>query len=125
MSLHCADGGYDGDGENWWECNLNLYPLATRRRRKCCSCGNPIQIGEECGHVNRARGPQNDIEERIYGDEVPMAKWYLCETCTDLAVSLDELGFCFSLGGDSIAAQIKEYRQQELEHAERMKRLQP
>ena len=68
--------------------------------------------------VERYRSPSercNYIEEAIYGDEVPLAPWFLCETCGDLALSLDELGFCFDLGGDSLKDQIKEYREIERE----------
>jgi hypothetical protein len=56
----------------------------------------------------------NYIEESIYGDEVPLADWYLCETCGDLADSLSELGFCYHLGdGESLKQQIADYRRDE------------
>lgn len=119
MGLTCADYADGGDGEWWFESNFNLYPLNTKRDRKCCSCGGHIKVGEQCAIVHRSRSPKNDIEERIYSDMVPMATWYLCETCDDLAVSLDELGFCFSLGDEPIADQIKEYRKAEREAKER------
>jgi hypothetical protein len=53
--------------------------------------------------------------------EVRMADWYLCETCGDLADSLAELGFCYTLGDDSLAKQIDEYRREEAAHREYMK----
>lgn len=121
MSLSCASYADGGDGDWWWESNFNLYALDTKRGRKCCSCGTPIKVGEQCAIVHRSRSPKNDIEERIHDDQVPMATWYLCETCDDLAVSLDELGFCFSLGDQSIADQIREYREEERQWKEREK----
>jgi hypothetical protein len=59
--------------------------------------------------------PATEWEEmRGLGDEVQMADWYLCETCGDLADSLSELGFCYSLGGGgSLQQQIAEYRREE------------
>lgn len=46
--------------------------------------------------VPRVKIPDTDIEYRIYGDdgEIPRAPAYLCETCADLAFSLEELGYC-------------------------------
>jgi hypothetical protein len=50
----------------------------------------------------------------IASDEVPIADWYLCETCGDLADSLSELGFCYHLGnGESLKQQIADYRRDE------------
>ena len=122
MSLSCAAYA-DGDGEWWWKCNLNTYPLKTKRSRKCCSCGDKISVGEDCAIVYRNHAPNNDIEERIHGDEVPMATWYLCDKCNDLAISLDELGFCFSLGDESIQQQIKDYMTLALHIIQGMKKM--
>lgn len=127
MGLSCADYSDGGDGDWWWELSSQQIPLATKRSRKCCSCDGVIKVGDACSPVHRSRPPKNDIEERIHGDEVPMSTWYLCEKCSDLAASLTELGFCFTLGGQSIAEQINEYR--EAERAEKewqaMKAAQP
>ena len=112
MSLSC-DYGDGGDFDWYWESNFQYYPLNTKRSRKCCSCKAKISVCEESMIVHRHHSPSNDIEERIYGDEVPMTKWYLCETCGDLALSLNELGFCFTLGDDSLKQQIAEYRAEE------------
>lgn len=114
------DSGYDGDGADWyWESNFQYYPLKTKRSRKCCSCSEKISVGDEAMIVHRHRPPNEDIEERIYGDEVPITTWYLCEKCGDLALSLKELGFCFTLGDESIKDQIKEYRAEEAEWKKR------
>lgn len=119
MSLMCDADGYDGDADWFWSVFKNytdLKPLFTKRSRKCCSCKTRIQVGESCLRVRRWRPPSDRcdyIEESIYGGEVPLADWYLCETCADLAESLTELGFCFTLGDDSIASQIREYREME------------
>lgn len=122
MSLSCDSGFDGGDCEWYWESNLQYKPLSTKRSRKCCSCGSKISVGEDSIPVHRWHEPRNDIEERIYGDEVPMSKWHLCDTCGGLAISLEELGFCFSLGGQSLKDQIREYRAQEAEYKKETKK---
>ncbi len=109
MSLSC-NYGYDGDFAWYWESNFQYYPLGTKRSRKCCSCKEKIAVGDDSIIVHRWNYPQNDIEQRIYGDEVPQTKWYLCEKCGDLAISLEELGFCYTLGDESLKKQIADYR---------------
>jgi len=124
MSLFC-DAGYDHDGTDWWWYQpADEAPLTTKRSRKCCSCGAKVGVGDTARKVQRFRPTSercNYIEESIYGDEVPLADWYLCETCGDLADSLGELGFCYSLGGESLKDQIAEYRREEAAHREYMK----
>ena len=120
MSLFCDAGGYDTDGADWWWYQLAAEaPLETKRSRKCCSCGAKVCVGETARKVRRYR-PATEWEEMrgIACDEVPMTDWYLCEACGDLADSISELGFCYTLGnGESLKDQIAEYR--ETEAAER------
>ena len=120
MSLFCDAGGYDTDGaDGWWYQPDAEAPLATKRSRKCCSCGQKVGVGETARKIRRYR-PATEWEEMrgIACDEVPLSDWYLCETCGDLADSISELGFCYNLGGgESLKQQIAEYR--EMEAAER------
>lgn len=123
MSLYCDASGYDTDGADWWWYQPAAEaPLATKRSRKCCSCGEKIHVGEVARKVERYR-PATEWEEMrgIAGDEVQLADWYLCEACGDLTDSLKELGFCYSLGDESLQKQIAEYRSEEAAHAGRMK----
>lgn len=99
MGLSCSCGDYDGDG--WYYYGLSDYkPLRTKTRRRCCSCKQPIAIGALCTEVPRFRSPADDIEERIHGDEVPMASKWMCEECSDIFLSLEELGYCVSINDD-------------------------
>ena len=112
MSLFCGtDGDYDG-GDWWWYPPADEKPLATKRSRKCCSCGKKVGVGETARKIARCRPPTEFEETRgIACDEVPMSDRYLCETCGDLADSLAELGFCYQLGnGESLKQQIVDYR---------------
>ncbi len=114
MSLYCPidnDGGFDW----WWHAPADEAPLATKRSRKCCSCGTKVGVGDTARKIARYR-PATEFEEMrgIACDEVPMSDWYLCETCGDLADSIAELGFCYELGGrQSLLQQIAEYRREE------------
>ena len=114
MSLFC-DAGYDHDGADWWWYQpADEAPLATKRSRKCCSCGEKVGVGETAREIRRYRPATEWEEMRGLGDEVRLADWYLCETCGDLADSLSELGFCYHLGnGESLKQQIAEYRRDE------------
>lgn len=101
MGLTCECGDFDSDW--YWQDVSDYKPLNTKRSRKCCSCGDKIRPGDTCISFDRYRAPSeraNYIEERIYGDEVPLPDWFMCERCADLFNSLSELGFCIGLGQD-------------------------
>ena len=97
MSLSCSCDNEDWEpGTKLWFEPREYTVLATKRSRKCCSCGATVRPGETAAEVRRGKVPDCDIEVRIYGDEetVPLASRYLCEVCADLAFSLGELGYC-------------------------------
>ncbi len=114
MGLSCYCGDTDG-ADWWWYGPQDEVPLATKRARKCCSCGEKIGVGDPARKVRRYRPPTEWEETRgMHGDEVPLADWYLCEKCGDLAESIADAGYCYSLGGgESLKDQIVEYRAEE------------
>ena len=121
MSLSCDYNGDDCDAEWYWNQPTTEAPLATKRSRKCCSCGEKILPGHMAREITRHRPPSercNYIEESIYGDEVPLASWYFCDPCSDLAESLAELGFCYTMG-EPLKQQIAEYRAEEATYNKR------
>lgn len=88
-------------GDGWHYVGPPDYnTLKTKRGRRCWSCKGLIKVGDVVAKFPRYRGPNSDIEERIYGDgdDVPMATWYACETCADLYFSVTELGYCVMIG---------------------------
>lgn len=110
MSISCtcdSDGGYD-----WYYIAdlTDFKPLNTKRGRKCCACKKPIKIGDDCVSLSRYRSPNSDIEDRIYGDEVPMPTWYLCEECGGLAMALSDVDLCYSVE-EPLKRQIQEWRE--------------
>lgn len=99
MGLMC-ECDYDGDwepGMKLWHGPKDYTTLATKRSRKCCSCGDRIEVGATCAEVRRTKVPETEIEIRIYGEddaEVPISSKWMCERCAGLAFSLDDLGYC-------------------------------
>ena len=59
-----------------------------------------INIGDIATKFRRWRSPRNDVELRIYGDDldcgVPLANKWFCEDCSDLYFTFFELGYCLS-----------------------------
>jgi hypothetical protein len=118
MSLSCScEGEYwpEEYGETaWWLPDENdVTTLQTKRRKRCKSCNELINIGEECTEIHRERMPYNEIEARITGagDDVliPVASWYLCERCGDIYSNLSSLGYCMDLASDNMEDLLIEY----------------
>lgn len=102
---------YDGDDSEWMWTDSKEVVLKTKRGRRCCSCNKMIKPGDVAVRFLRSRDSNTDIEERIHGDEVPLASWFMCEECGDLFWALDELGFCISLGDASMKSLVREYNE--------------
>ena len=107
MGLTCLCYEPDGDGCYYYPSD-DYQILDTNRAKRCCSCATLIHIGNTALKFDRAHFPNDDIQERIYGDEVYMAPWWMCENCADLYFSLTALGFCIMLG-DKMLDLAKEY----------------
>lgn len=96
MSLSCDfDGG--GDAAWYYKEPSDYTVLCASRRKRCCSCNALVNVGGVALKFTRFRYPAGDIEESIYCDEVPLAPWWMCESCADQYFNLEALGFCFSL----------------------------
>ena len=50
-------------------------------RKRCCSYKELINLGKYCLEFNRYRSSLSGIEEKIKGDEVRLASWFMCEKC--------------------------------------------
>lgn len=94
MSLSCACSYEESDWYYLEPEDYRTYPVAARRK-KCASCGERIKSGHLCTEFERYRFARNDIEERICGsdNEIWLASMWLCERCSDLYFSFDELGY--------------------------------
>lgn len=107
MSLSCSCG----DDDEWYYFAPEDYTtLDTKRSRKCCSCKAVIKVGALCAHFSRVMHPEEgSVDYRIYGDEKPLASWWMCEKCADQFFNLEALGFCITLGTESMEELRREY----------------
>lgn len=104
LSCSCECEGYGW----WYTSKYDFTPLKTNRRRRCCSCGKLININALCIELCRYRSPQSDIENQIFGDEVSLASWRLCESCGEIYLNLGAIGYCY-WAGDDLRENLKDY----------------
>lgn len=111
MPLTCSCDYEAEPGSVIWLDPDDYTTLQTKRRQRCCSCGDLIDIGAVVGVTRRFKVPETEIECRIYGEdgEVPLADKFLCEECTDILFSLEELGYCV-YAGENQKEVLKEYQ---------------
>jgi len=114
MSLSCE---CDTDHDWFYDSPDDYSTLETSRRKRCISCNNLIDLGAVCVAFPSYRFARDDVEERIYGEEeeIYTATKYMCEECGDLYFSLFELGFCISIGDESMEQLISCYRSEYIE----------
>ena len=109
MSLSCSCGD---DYDYYYTAPKDYSNLTTKWRKRCCSCKNLIELNAIVIKLESYRSPKNDIEERIYGDEVGLAAKYMCEDCADIYFNLDALVFCINIGtpmSDLLAQYVEVY----------------
>lgn len=108
MSINCSCEAEDFE---WYYIPDEDYStLNTPRRKRCQSCNVLIPLNSMVLKLNRFRSPKSDIEENVYGNEVPLADGYLCEECADLFFSVDTMSICISFHtGKSIQEMLEEY----------------
>lgn len=110
MSISCSCDDFDYEAGDWWcERATDYESMPQRQRRKrCCSCNKLLDTGETVLRFNRWRGPLNDIEYDIHGDEVPMAPFFMCEECGEIYDNLSATGMCIGFD-DSMRENLRQY----------------
>lgn len=81
----------------------------TGRRKRCCSCEELINTCSPALEFERCRAPRHPIEESIYGDEVDIASWWMCEKCGEIFLNLTSVGFCVNIIENDMQSLLKEY----------------
>jgi len=99
---------FTGGGQWYYYPPDDLTIFDQKRRKRCCSCRELIAIGSQCMKFSRCREPRSDIEEEIYGDEVKLASWYLCESCSEIYLNLTAFGYCY-YPGDDLRENLRDY----------------
>lgn len=107
MTLSCF---CDGDYDSWYRDAPGDFIKfeGYQRRKRCISCGKFIDHGTDCLRFDMYRIPHNDIEEDIYGDEVPLAPKFMCESCGEIFLNLSSLGYCLDIG-HHVKEDLREY----------------
>jgi predicted RNA-binding Zn-ribbon protein involved in translation (DUF1610 family) len=111
MILSCECPDWEGDPGTWaYIVPDDFSRLETKRRRRCSSCKDLINIGSECLRFERIRAPYTDIEAEIVGDdaEIPMSPFYQCEKCGEIYFNLNAIGYCIS-PDSNMEELLKEY----------------
>ena len=112
MSLSCTCY-VDEDSEpgSWY-----YYPpddfikFSEKRRKRCCSCKELINLGSDCLEFARCRSPYTEIEEKISGDEIVISSWFMCDKCSEQYLNLTDIGYCVDLE-DNMLELLKEYQE--------------
>ena len=94
--LSCTCDHHYGEGWHYYPPH-DFSRLESKKRKRCCSCGHLIDKMAECLSFRRCRTTESDIEERIYGGEVPLSPWFMCEQCGEIYLNLSEIGYCINL----------------------------
>lgn len=109
MSLSCSCD-YDLEpGDRYFEPEDDFTPIPeTRRRKRCFSCRSKIDPQTPVIKLPHFKCVETDIEEKIYGDVVPLADKFLCEECGEIYLNLSSLGYeC--LFNNTMQENIREY----------------
>ena len=97
MSLQCDFDCEAEPGDVFWCAPREMTTLQTKRGRKCCSCGKRIDVGASCLHFERMKVSESEIEERIHGEEVPQAPWFMCADCGMLYLFLAKFDYAIQI----------------------------
>lgn len=99
MSPLTCDTG-DGDYSWYFFAPEDFTTLKTKRRQRCTSCRELIDVGATILLFECFRYPkEGSVEEKIVGEgnEVQMADKVMCEACGDQFMNLSALGFCLDI----------------------------
>ena len=124
MSLSCSCNEWDGDGWYWVLAEKTIargdgnvpreveyfFPLESARAKRCCSCGEKIHPGALALRFNRWRGATAFEYDRLGWEEVKIAPWFMCESCGEIFLNLDNVGYCIDIS-DFMPHLLEEHRE--------------
>ena len=112
MGLSCECGDFEpGDLDEWWYAPSDYSTMPERKRRaRCVSCKKPIENGATVTEFERRRHANGFEYDKLGLEEVPLAPYWMCETCSDIYFSLVELGFCMNIAEDSMQSCLRDYQ---------------
>ena len=124
MPLTCScDYGYEFEPGGWYYTLVNndFEKFLALRRKRCCSCGELINIGKFCLRHERVRYPYTDAEARINGvfdletsmeDEakIKASDHIQCEKCGEIWLNLQSVGFECLSPAENMPEMLKQYQ---------------
>jgi hypothetical protein len=111
MPLSCSCDFDAEPGQKVTYGGSDFEPLETKKRKRCKSCKELIDIGSFCVRFDVYKIPEYEVEINIYGEdgEMPMADIYFCETCGEIYHNLESVGFCV-LPWDDMREMLRDYQ---------------
>jgi hypothetical protein len=104
---------WEDEDAQWFFFDPNDFSkLDTAKRKRCCSCKKLIDIGSDVLKFTRERPTKDEVEDDIYGEGelVPIAPYYMCETCGEIYLNLSALGYCLDIT-ESMQDYLIEYQE--------------
>lgn len=114
MELSCICPYDDLDAPWYYYAPDDFSTFKLFRSKRCVSCGCLVSYGSLVLVFPRFRFAYTDIEEKIYGhgNEIPLASWFMCESCGEIFLNLTEIGYCFQLCKNmDMPGSLKEYQE--------------
>ncbi len=126
LSCSCDWDEWEPDPGGW--CFKSFYlekvdfePFTGKRRKRCCSCNDLIDIGSLCIRHLRHRYPYTEAEARINGyfdleesmcDEplISMSDLFQCEKCGEIWLNLQSVGFECISPSENMPDMLKQYQ---------------
>ncbi len=106
--LYC-DSGFDDRDSGWYYYHAHGFNNYQKKRRtRCCSCKKVISQDDVIVCFSRYRDALTDVEEKIMGQEIRLADYYLCEKCGEIYFNLEDLGYAIDITA-SMADYMAEY----------------
>ena len=98
-----------GESETWYSLPSDFSLFKKWRAKRCCSCNKLIKFNDICLEFGLTRATTNELEEKIYGDEKPLAPHYQCESCGEVFFNLQSIGYCIDIEND-MDEYMKDYK---------------
>ena len=111
MGLSCSCSEWEGEPGTWgFDEPDDFTKLQSKRRKRCSSCKQFIDIGSDCLEFRRVRAPETEEEGFKYDTEVPIRPLYMCSVCGEIYLNLTAAGYCLSID-DEMSECLAEYHE--------------
>ena len=122
LSCSCDCDGWEAEFGMWmyWGGSEDFEKLDSKKRKRCKSCNELIELDSFCVKHPRLRYPRNEIEARILGmsedeyeweePDIKIADHFHCEKCGEIYLNLQSVGFECISPGENMPQMLKDYQ---------------